>query len=259
MCSLKDNENLSENIIKYPKYLFRYKSLTIDSLADIKNNKLKFSTSNYYDDPFDTFLKINQKKLFESIDDIFKQENFLSNLEFICKQLGMEFNKNEISKKINSFDIKSFHSQIISLIRGDIRNILRSYTLSACFSENGLNETLWIKYANQHKGFALIYDLENKENYLCGKEEKFNNCSFNHFSHPLYPVYYSNKSYDATEYAKWFTTFVVLKEYVSKNDIVDDKIFKLFPKMSWEKEKITLIKKKCHMYDQEWRMISNLV
>lgn len=25
--------------------------------------------------------------------------------------------------------------------------------------------------------------------------------------------------------------------------------------MSWEKEKITAIKKKCHMYDQEWRMI----
>lgn len=88
------------------------------------------------------------------------------------------------------------------MIRGDIRNILRNYTLTACFSENGLNETLWIKYANQHKGFALIYDLENKENYLCGKEEKCNNCSFNHFFHPLYSVYYSNKSYDATEYAK---------------------------------------------------------
>lgn len=28
--------------------------------------------------------------------------------------------------------------------------------------------------------------------------------------------------------------------------------------MEWEREKITLIKKKCHMYDQEWRMISSI-
>lgn len=48
LCSLKDNENLSENIIKYPKYLFRYKSLTIDSLTNIKNNKLKFDITNRY-------------------------------------------------------------------------------------------------------------------------------------------------------------------------------------------------------------------
>lgn len=46
--SLKDNENLPKNIIKYPKYLFRYKSLTIDNLADIKNNKLKFDITNRY-------------------------------------------------------------------------------------------------------------------------------------------------------------------------------------------------------------------
>lgn len=77
----------------------------------------------------------------------------------------------------------------------------------------------------------------------------------NYFPHPLYPVYYSNKSYDATEYAKWFIASVVLRHYVP-TIVADDLIFKLFPKMSWEKEKITLIKKKCHMYDQEWRMIS---
>lgn len=91
----EDNENLPENIIKYPKYL----QFNNDSLSNIKNNKLKFSTSNYYDDPFDTYLKVNQKKLFENIDDIFIQENFLSKLEFICKQFSIDLIKMKFLKK----------------------------------------------------------------------------------------------------------------------------------------------------------------
>ena len=55
LCSLKSNDKLSKNIIKYPKCLFRYRSLTIESLEEVKNNKLSFSTSNYYNDPIDIF------------------------------------------------------------------------------------------------------------------------------------------------------------------------------------------------------------
>ena len=70
----------------------------------------------------------------------------------------------------------------------------------------------------------------------------------------LYPIYYSDKPYDATEYGKWFAASLILKYLVPENKekiIID----KYFPKMVWEKVKVVLIKKKCHMYDQEWRMI----
>lgn len=45
--------------IKYPQYLYRYRSVTSSSLEALRTNKLYFSSANYYDDPFDTFLHID--------------------------------------------------------------------------------------------------------------------------------------------------------------------------------------------------------
>ena len=36
-----------------------------------------------------------------------------------------------------------------------IRNIIQKNLFSICFCENALNETLWLKYANNYKGFAF--------------------------------------------------------------------------------------------------------
>lgn len=245
LCSLKSNDMFPKNIIKCPKYLYRYRSLTIKSLEEVKNNKLSFSTSNYYDDPFDTFLRIDKNDISNSINKIFQQDNIIEKIKHMYKEIGISFNEESINKILESFDTNIFCNEIVKLIKSDIRNTLRSYTLSACFSENGLNETLWIKYANQHKGFTLIYDMENE-----------NNRALKDSNPALYPIYYSDEPYDATEYAKWFTAALVLKKRIS-NEIADNIISK-FPKIEWERErqKITLIKKKCHMYDQEWRMIS---
>ncbi len=255
LCSLKSNDKFSKNIIKYPKYLYRYRSLTMKSLEELKNNKLIFSTSNYYDDPFDTFLRIDKNEIYNSINEIFHRDNIVEKIKYMYKEIGIPFNEESINKILESFDTKNFCNEIVKLIKSDIRNTLRSYTLSVCFSENGLNETLWIKYANQHKGFALIYDMENEANYLCGKKDQCDTCDLKNANPSLYPIYYSDEPYNATEYAKWFSASLVLRQLTS-NKIANDIIFNLFPKLEWEREKITLIKKKCHMYDQEWRMIS---
>ncbi len=45
--------------IKYPKLLFRYRPVSFSSLGALRTNKLYFSSANYYDDPFDTFLHID--------------------------------------------------------------------------------------------------------------------------------------------------------------------------------------------------------
>lgn len=52
----------------------------------------------------------------------------------------------------------------------NIRNEIKKDTWSVCFSEDGLNESLWLKYADHHKGFAVSYDLENEEKLRCGKQ-----------------------------------------------------------------------------------------
>ena len=142
----------------------------------------------------------------------------------------------------------SFLSTALSL-----RDEVKKDTWSVCFSENGFNEVLWLKYADQHKGFVQIYDLENNENFLCGKQEKCKNCGIKNYGTPLYPIYYSDKPYDATRFAK----FVILRKIseMTKEQIPPE-LFAGMGSALWERERTTLIKKECHKYDEEWRMIT---
>ena len=64
LCSLPGNDIVAEReqlfkSIKYPKLLFRYRPVSTRSLEALRTNKLYFSSANYYDDPFDTFLHID--------------------------------------------------------------------------------------------------------------------------------------------------------------------------------------------------------
>lgn len=135
----------------------------------------------------------------------------------------------------------------------NLRNEVKKDTWSICFSENGYNEVLWLKYADQHRGFVQIYDLKNEENFVCGKQEKCLNCGIKSFGTPLYPVYYSDEPYNATRFAG----IVMLNKI---GECIGTKIPQcLYSGMGngmWERERITLIKKKCHEYGEEWRMIT---
>lgn len=257
LCSLKNGNDSIENVIKYPRCIYRYRNLTLKSLEDIKNNRLTFSTSNYYDDPFDTYLRINRKKLKDDINKIFEQNNIVEIFKSFFSTLEIEITEEEISNKIKDLNLDDFYKYVLKLMNENSKNVLRSYTLSVCFSESGLNETLWIKYADQHKGFAVIYDPYDESKFLCGKQDKCMQCPLNNQTVSLYPIYYSDAPYDATEYAKWFTASLVLRE-ILPTEKVNEIILSLFPQMYWERERITLIKKKCHMYEQEWRMISSV-
>ncbi len=66
---LKDREIL-EKVIKRPKYLYRYRPVNLKSIEALRYNKMYFSTSNYYDDPFDTFIHVDlrgMQNFFEGI------------------------------------------------------------------------------------------------------------------------------------------------------------------------------------------------
>lgn len=64
LCSLPGNDIVAEReqlfkSIKYQKLLFRYRAVSTKSLEALRTNRLYFSSANYYDDPFDTFLHID--------------------------------------------------------------------------------------------------------------------------------------------------------------------------------------------------------
>lgn len=255
-----DEEKLMKSI-KYPQYLYRYREVNTKNLEALRTNRMYFSSANYYDDPFDTFLQIDLDKIKEEINAVLKDDtkiydfvNFLQGENSLALKKILEMNnisildRDAIKELFNEHAVNNFIYNM-----GEFRNIIKKDMWSVCFSENAFNETLWLKYAKHHTGFALMYDLNDREKFLCGKQNKCQNCMISHYRTPLYPIYYSDEKYDATNFTK-FIISKMLEEKFSLYGILD----KFFPSNynpTWEREKIALIKKECHMFDEEWRMV----
>lgn len=254
-----ESQRLNDTI-KFPKYLYRYRPVSMKSLEALRTNRLYFSSANYYDDPFDTFLHINIDTIKSEYASAFQSresteqtvEHIKVLLSKICTEEWLhQITADNVIQALDNGLIENFLNSALA-----IRDELKKDTWSVCFSENGFNEALWLKYADQHKGFALVYDLEKSENLLCGKQEKCQNCGISKYGTPLYPVYYSDTPYDATNFAK----LVMLRKV---SELTGTKFpLELYQSMAnavWEKERITLIKKECHKYDEEWRMITGCI
>lgn len=266
LCSLegadlkKDVDLLNKAIIR-PKYIYRFRTINESTLNALRGNKLYFSTSNYYDDPFDTFINIDIRKIQDVLDNasqIQYADQIASCMDYMLSEwLGIQINDEQRKMLIETlnknFENPNFKIGVKEYWR-NIRNEIKKETWSVCFSEDGLNESLWLKYANQHKGFAVSYDLENEENLRCGKQAKCVNCGMHMADTSLYPIYYSDEKYDATKFAYFLSICRMagnnLSEELFKNITTD------MGNQTWEREKITLIKKACHRYDKEWRMIA---
>lgn len=262
ICSLPGRDICAERekllkTIKFPKYLYRYRPVNTKNLEALRTNRLYFSSANYYDDPFDTFLHIDIEELKKEYLSILRfDENAENKINYVNSLLGGILNKEQLSQ----FNLESLKYAQSSNVVDEflsfalaLRSELKKDVWSVCFSENGFNESLWLKYADQHKGFVLIYDLENDDNYLCGKQQKCSDCGIKNFGTPLYPIYYSDSPYNATNFAK----FVMLRKAGELTKVsIPKKIYESLGAMLWEIERIILIKKECHKYDEEWRMIT---
>lgn len=256
--ALKDSKNKFDidltNFIKYPKNLYRYRTVNSKSLAALLENKMYFSSSNYYDDPFDTNIFVDENKLSNSL------ENYLNKVNGNSGEFKNDLSKMDISIDLSKFNIQSFDvdklKYIINKMIEDIRNEIKKQTYSVCFSETEFNETLWLKYANNHQGFVVEYDIHKdyEEHVMCGINEECSSC-INNFKMSLYPIIYTDEKYDATKFAEFYMAIKAIELLKIPNE-VHSKFVQLFnANFKFDREIITLIKKKCHEYDLEWRII----
>lgn len=260
-------ENISNEIsllkekIRYPKFLFRYRSVNNNNLDALRTNKLFFSQASNYDDPFDTFLHIDVEKLRQEFESNYSSPEALEALSYgmketlkNCQDMPQEFFQQVTTVEGLKQLFKNGITDQFLLYVLTLRSKIQEEILSICFSENGFNETLWLKYADRHRGFCLIYDLYDEENFRCGKQDKCKNCNIYKYKTPIYPVYYSDKPHDATNFLK-----LVMAQDVAQRlgGPLPEFIQKSIKPIPWEAERNSLIKKKCHRYDEEWRMIAN--
>ena len=216
LCSLPGNDIVAEReqlfkSIKYPKLLFRYRPVSTKSLEALRTNRLYFSSANYYDDPFDSFLHID--------------------IEAIRKEY------------LSAFQTPESTEAVVDGVKSLLGNILSEEQAAQFTVENVTN--------------ALSHGLtESNDNFLCGKQEKCVNCGIKNYGTPLYPIYYSDTPYDATKFAK----FVMLRKIAETTATqIPPELYAGMGSALWEQERTTLIKKECHKYDEEWRMITGCI
>lgn len=87
--AIEDSKKLQETIV-YPKNIYRYRPVSVRSLEALKNNKLYFSTSNYYDDPFDTFINVRIKDIRPNLTGIQNADDtdFVKIVTVLAKEFG---------------------------------------------------------------------------------------------------------------------------------------------------------------------------
>lgn len=216
-----------------PASLFRFRPVTESSLEELENNFMYFSSADHYDDPFDTYMKMDIPRLLKIVEEIKSDRSAI--FRFISERFP-DAELNGLNK-----DTVKLHSMLPSpedIIK--LRQNMQIDTYSVCFCESAKNESSWMKYADNHKGFVLEYTFSPQ--YI---DELWN---YKVLSANLFPIYYSDKKYNATDYAVHeILLFLCRPTPQLYNELLDY--------MGWENTKISLIKNKCHKYDKEWRLV----
>ena len=264
LCSLQGNDIHSESIelsktIIQPRYLYRYRAVSEKAIDALEQNRMSFSHANYYDDPFDTLLHIDFTRIRDEGRKTLSSEQIKQQIRSLSSAGTIDSKITEcMLALLESTDHEKIIDAVIGHLKQNIQSLLKDKLCTACFTESGDNETMWLKYADQYRGFCLVYDLQDTSLDLCGKQEKCLNCVVHKAGVSLYPVYYSDEGYDATEYAKSLVTDYMIESIVKNLHLPIDSLRAIAPvsrSQIWLPERITLIKSKCHEYDREWRMI----
>ncbi len=144
-----DRQKLN-SVIKYPTFIYRYRPITVNNIDALQNNKLYFSRSNYYDDPFDTYLHIDYKSIYQQLlSTENSKEAAVGIFKQICVQKGVDGKIIESKiKEINQTSIEQFFNVLVSFLTSEIQPLIRNTSMSVCFSESGLNETKFTESKN---------------------------------------------------------------------------------------------------------------
>lgn len=233
--NIKQDGQALSNVISYPQYLYRFRPVSFSSLDGLQSNKLFFSSADHYDDPFDSFLHIDIPEVENEVRKVFEMKSSWGpRIEEFSKLFGVP--QEQLYNFVSSLDMEQTKKMTLEILQ-QIPNIVQSEMQSICSSEDGFNEQLWLKYAENHNGFVLEYDLMDDAAFLCGKQNVCEQCHTKDFSFPIYPVYYSSGKYNATIFAR-NTAVVKASMYFPKP--IQDMIISGAPASSWERERITL-------------------
>lgn len=237
-----------------PKQFYRYRKVSDYSLNDLKNNHLGFSRVKHFDDPLDAFIRIDYQKFNEKMkafdDIIVEPRKRLSELLHVNKSLliGIQ-SKSQFTSAYQTDSFKAFVDKRKQFIRENL--------CMACFTEIFNNENMWLKYADSHKGFCLEYDFADPDLCTCDGCTGVKKCSAYGKSIRAFPVYYSESPFDVTDI---FLNHVIessagILKAIGEIEAARRLEANVTRDSSLSIYQMILVKDKCHMFDEEWRVI----
>lgn len=225
--------------------LARYRDLSDNTFSALEQDRLYFSTALGYNDPYDTLMYVNRKKLFAYIVSCLNSgmDEYAQKLKDANPFWGdfASFLRSDKNPKKDEFE-KNFFENISHKI-DDVKKKLHDNIKGICFSGDFLSTLMWSHYAKNHTGMALLYDRKELVNSEC--YDKDNNKLKQRFT--LEKIRYSDKRVDATGYINDY----LLKQ--SENNVL---IQMHIPEPSRMVLKdIILTKDKAWSYENEVRLI----
>jgi len=108
-----------------PTKLCRYRSVSPNNLEALRTNKLHFSTSDYYDDPFDTFLHIDTAVIHREIKSAMTKPNTFEMLELFKEKYELPIPNKIIAEIASDIDFEFAFNNAKSYIQKNVRNVMR--------------------------------------------------------------------------------------------------------------------------------------
>lgn len=239
-----------------PDQLYKFRRCADYSIDAFEKDELWLSKAAGFNDLHDSLFFFDKNAILNLIENMFSSGIVPSMIESIKQmQFPNAVLQKWVTENFSLFDTKQLtdialqsipgFSEWLDLCFSNAREGIRERTKMVCLSQSIKSPLMWAHYADNHKGFAIGYDFRNNEITQCS------NCPNRTCTDiklgTIYPVIYSDKRYDATEFGQWIVKQQINRAIGMPVEEFYDDVF-LFTKAA-------LHKSNDWSYENEWRII----
>lgn len=233
-----------------PERLYKYRACKDKHISAFEKDELWLSTSDLFNDPFDTLIQYDEGKIRSAFDDILNPNIFDAMTHHIATGGKMAEPVNHLvdPKEIENMRVKAAEAlslgkkfvpskeqmTLLTIQREAYLTLLpkiaQRFSSVVCFSEKIDSILMWSHYSYNHTGFALGYDLRS---LLLPNDNNLG----------LFPVVYGEKRYNAEEFLLYIFGSLMLLPMKEADKMSSIKLL-LYKSLEWQ-------------YEQEWRIIKS--
>lgn len=255
-----------------PEKLYRYRSVSENSISAFRNDEIWASIPSSFNDAFECMPCFDLDRAKVAIEREFNIENLKcklnaikegdipSGLKAIFPTGYMDNFTKDMNSTIDTLGIERISIEAKKAFTSILENGMGKYAgdfysnttglmscyMVACFSETNTSSLMWGHYAQSHKGFCLKYDLKSIVGDCTRKCNDVLQCNNLMLNYALAPIIYSPKRFDATE----GYIAMVINEL---KDRINPQIGYYYPDMLLPM-KLLLTKSADWEYEKEWRL-----